>query len=128
MSTITILRILESQNPKLVQKVRDLIVAPEPSEDVVRKIYAHCFLIHKSGDEFRDYVIFVSSILQLYSPETLIADCKVRNGVCSVMAERLGVSQQMVSYYVKHARHYYSNLIAVREAVDRIVERFGGRG
>lgn len=126
MSTATILKIIEAREPGLVEHARELATPKEIDTSVVSQVFVHSMLIHRTEDNFRDYIIFVSSILKLYSPESLIAECKVRNGVCNVMAEKLDISQQMVSYYVKHARHYYSNLTAVKNAVERIVEKFGG--
>lgn len=125
MSTVSataILKVMEVNNPDLVDKVRSKLRVPVICLFTVDRI----FNAINTGDDFKDRISFIACILKLYSPETLIADCKARNGVCAVMARQLNTTQQNISYYVKYAKHYYTSLATVRDVVNNVIEKIGG--
>lgn len=125
MGDATLLRVIAYQNPGLLESVRgQLAVAEHIDTRVLKHIYFRTHSMQTSHDPFYDNIAFIASALLILSPESIHADCKVRNGVCSSIGEQLGLSQRATSYYVGHARHYYTKNPVFRETVDVIVRRY----
>lgn len=125
MGDTTLLKVIAYQNPGLLEMVRgQLTVAPHVDARVLKHIHFRTHSIQTSLDPFYDNIAFIAASLAILSPESIHADCKVRSGVCAALGKQLGMSQQLTSYYIPHARHYYAKNPVFRETVDGIVRRY----
>lgn len=111
-------------HPNILEEMQRKMSAIECTPHVLEKV------INLSCANFTDKwerrMVLIASCLLLFTPETIYANCLVRKGVASKIAESLGVSQQAVSKQVAQSRYYYSRTPWCREAVDKIVKEVRG--
>ncbi len=124
MTHIQIQTYLSEYHPAIAKEVEDRLRSQPCTSQVVASVLSRAASIETEPWQHR--LIIIISTLLLCSPETIFTTCAVRKGVASTLAKSLGVSQQAVSKKVEQARHYYTHLAAIREAVDKIVKEVRG--
>jgi len=125
MTQSAILKVIANQNPDIFEFVKgQLTVAPHLDTRILKHIYFRTHSLDTSYDSFYDNIAFIASGLLILSPESIMADCKVRNGVCSAMCELLGMTRHNFAYYTRRARDYYRLNLTFKKTVDVIVSRY----
>lgn len=113
-------------HPNILQEMQQKMSAIECAPSVINKVID--LTNGNFNDKWERRMVLIASCLLLFTPETIYANCLVRKGVSSKIAECLGVTQQAVSKQVGQSRYYYSRASWCREAVDRIVKEVRENG
>lgn len=126
-SSNTVLKVIAYQHPELFKMVNDQLVVKAPvDEKIIRQIHQYTHIIHNSYDNMYNTIVFLACGIKLYSPETLHADCRIRDGVAQALANEIGLSRSNVCNHVKkYVRFYYEKRKGFAELVDSIVAKFG---
>ncbi|MDM8174774.1 hypothetical protein QT327_10465 [Olivibacter sp. 47] len=126
MTEAMLLKFVVKEHPYIdVDRYRKLLSASEVDERIVREIYDQTVGCSITGKKNRDEIIFVASILKLYSPQSLFIGDKTKNSVCDLIYRVLDLSyNQKASYRIKVAKELFEVDKVFRFQVDQIVRRY----
>lgn len=120
MKTI-IANMISKTHPDLYIKTKRIIESADNiSERIIDRL--HIVSISKSKEDWMQKLLFITSCLILFSPETIVGNCKVRSGVSKQIAGKLNVTTNAISYHIKNSRHYYSKMPDFKNTVHEIVK------
>lgn len=124
MTSDSLLKVIEHQNPDIVSRFRTLCT--KMSDDVYRINEFHSMFQKKFGNTEMDAMkklLFVACIMKIFSPASLYAKGIFSSGLKSGLTGPLKVtSKRSVCHWTEQARNYYS-VLKVRSFiadVDRI--------
>jgi len=116
------MKILSKLSPELFNRVRESMTPSMVEIDKIPSIYvqfSNTFALEK--DPLMKKLKFIAIILKLYSPASLIAEVRVKDGVCAKISSSLGYSDvSNVSHMISRARAYM-NVASFRDDVNSVV-------
>ncbi|QNK61717.1 hypothetical protein H7F33_14290 [Pedobacter sp. PAMC26386] len=118
-----VLKVLAVSHPDLIQEAQESITPLMNNLDLIGEIYAYVCLTYQPAVDYKHKLLFIASILRLFNPDTLIIDCKLRNGVRRSLANCFGESGTNISHYIGQARAYMK-IKTFKASVNSITEQY----
>ena len=101
-----VLKVLSATHPEIVEEAQRAIVPAMNDLIMIKEIYDFTCLSYSPQTDYQHKLLFIASILRLFNPDALIAECKLRHGLRASLAKCLGYSGQSTTYYINQARAY----------------------
>ena len=119
----TILKLIAASYPEIVEQAT--INATPLMNDLImiKDVYDYASLNYQIKTDYQHKLLFIASILRLFNPDALIIDCKIRAGLRASLANCLGHSGPLTTYYMNQARAYMK-IRAFRTSVNEITEQY----
>lgn len=128
MSAAIHMKLLSKLDPVLYNQIKASSTPVMTDTERIPTIYSqfsNMFALEK--DPLMKKLKFISVILRLYSPASLIAEVRVKDGVCSNLTTALGYGDvSNISHMIARARAYMT-VQAFRSDVENIADWISGR-
>ncbi|MCW8314198.1 hypothetical protein K7A41_23430 [Sphingobacterium sp. InxBP1] len=119
-----IAKYVASHHPDVFQEAEQKLKAIPCSAELVERVVNLAYL--HSEETWKVRLLAIISVLLLCSPESILTDIKIKNGVSKLLSDALGVTSQAISGKMDQCRFYYSKTSWVRDTVHEILEEVRG--
>lgn len=128
LTSINLQQYLQQYHPDIAEEVYSRFKSIPCTPELIHHVHDHTLAI--ASETWQVQIISIAAALLLASPETIYTDCGIRrnSGIATMLGKQIGVSHQVISKKVERARHYYTHVSWVRDAVDQIVKEVRGNG
>jgi len=111
-------------HPEIFKDILSSIQPELNDQSLIQKFYDHYSKIHDLNKDYRQRLIFISSILNLFSPSSLVYGERVTPGVLTTLQQCFGKNnKQSIGIYVYQTPAYFKNQ-AFKEEVENVSKLF----
>lgn len=107
-------------HPEVFQEAEQRLQAVPCTAELVERVVNLSYL--RTEEIWKVRLIATASVLLLCSPESILADMKIKNGVNKLLGDALGVTGQAISAKLDQCRFYYTKHTWVKDTVNEILE------
>jgi hypothetical protein len=118
-----VLKVLAATHPEIVEEAQRSVVPLMNDMIMIKEIYDFTCMSYQPKTDYQHKLLFIASILRLFNPDALIAECKLRHGLRASLAKCIGHSGQSTTYYINQARAYMK-IRAFKTSVAEITETY----
>nr|MBC7612938.1 hypothetical protein [Pseudopedobacter sp.] len=99
-------KVIESHDNALFRSVREKMTPVLNDTSLIEPMFAKFSLSY--GDSYEDRILFISTILVLFSPSTIYFDTKVENNVCLTLSSVMNMPhRQTITPFISSSKAYF---------------------